>query len=49
VYTGSPTYYTGWRIAAGIVTYHPGNIIVGANHDSGYKAPGYSNLFPFST
>lgn len=48
-YAGSPTYYTGWSTAAGIVTNNPGNTILGANHDCTYKAPGYAGGFPFTT
>lgn len=48
-YFGSPTYYTGWSTASGIVTNNPGNTILGANHDCTYKAPAYTSGFPFST
>lgn len=48
-YPGSPTYYTSWKSASGIVSYNPGNTVVGAQHDCGYKAPAYSGSFPFLT
>lgn len=48
-YTGSPVYYTGWYTASGIVTHNPGNTILGANHDFGYKSFAYANNFPFTT
>jgi hypothetical protein len=48
-YRGSPTYTSGWQSASGIVTYHPGGTIVGASHDCGYKAWGYSGGWPFTT
>ena len=48
-YPGSPTYTSAWKSAPGIVTYHPGGTILGASHDCGYKAWGYSGGWPFAT
>ncbi|MFB2597081.1 hypothetical protein ACEXQE_04735 [Herbiconiux sp. P17] len=48
-YPGSPTYLTTWQAADGIVTYHPGGTIIGALHDCGYKAWGFSGGWPFTT
>ncbi|MCS5714576.1 hypothetical protein NVV95_08420 [Herbiconiux sp. CPCC 205716] len=49
VYPGSPTYSSPWQAAAGIVTHHPGGTVVGASHDCGYKAWGFSGGWPFTT
>ena len=48
-YPGSSTYTSAWKSAPGIVTYHPGGTILGASHDCGYKAWGFSGGWPFTT
>ncbi|MFB2584575.1 hypothetical protein [Herbiconiux liukaitaii] len=46
---GSPIYTSAWQEAPGIVTHHPGGTIVGASHNCGVKAWGYSGGWPFTT
>jgi hypothetical protein len=48
-YPGGPTYTTVWKSAEGIVTHHPGGTVLGALHDCGYKAWGFSGGWPFGT